>query len=117
MKELQKAPAQDQHPGPEPVPEVDRKIDLEERIAAAAAACFFGAPTAFLIWLFVIAAEEFVQVGLPHHYTFLTIWALLTLCGFLFPRSTAEMFGNLWARLLLGIVIMLVLLYVVMGTP
>ena len=109
MKELQKAgPPEPQIPDPEE----PRAPDLDDRIAAAAAAFVFGAPTAFLIWLLALAAGAFIHAQLPHLDAFLAIWAVLVMCGFAFPHSTDEMFGSLWVRLILGIEILAVVVYV-----
>lgn len=117
MKELQKAPIPEQHPGPEqPKIELEEKMGLDDRVAAAAAAVVFGAPTAFLIWLLALSAGTFAHLALPRHYAFFAIWAVLVMYGFLFPRSVDELFGSLWARLLAAFGILAAVLYFTMGT-
>ena len=117
MKELQKAPLPQAPPGPgDPKIELEEKIGLDDRLAAAGAALVFGAPTAFLIWLLALSAGKFAHLALPRHYAFFAIWAVLVIYGFLSPRSVAESFGSLWARLLAAFGILAAVLYFTMGT-
>lgn len=105
MKALQKP-----HPQ-RPKPAADeQKIGLDDRIGAAGAACFFGAPTAFLTWLLAMAAGTEMHLALPPHHLGLGVWAVLVVCGFLFPRSMDEIFSAIWTRLGEGLRIVLAFL-------
>ena len=97
MKLLQRTrPQKAQIPGAEETQE----IGLDDRLAAAGVAFFVGAPTALLTWLLALAVETLFHAKMPHHHWFLSIWAVLVLCGFLFPRSMDEIFSVLWERLI-----------------
>lgn len=109
MKQLQNTHPDDKKPGQD-----EEKIGLDDRLGAAGAALVFGLPTAFITWVLALSAELAIRswlpafhVSLPIRHWVLGVWAILVVCGFLFPRSMDEIFGALWERLVLGFQIMI----------
>lgn len=93
-----------------PGSEEKKGTSLDDRLAAADTAFYFGAPTAFLVWLLAITLGAEIHLSLPPRHLGLGVWGLLVLCGFLFPHAMHDIFGAIWERLLQGYRLLLALL-------